>query len=727
MDSDELCDALILWVAKFELEIPHQNSSCFYDGVVVANILHKIDNEYFTVSWLGRIKKDVGENTRLKINNVKKVLNQMMEYFKEVCNVKLVGYDLPNVQLICEKGDVKTVSKFLQLLLFLAINSPQKNDFVQFILQLEFEPQELLKEAIQDMMQYCQSTLEEDDPEEQYQQEMKNLQDQLQDAVSEKEEMAQRCHVLDMQVAMLQEEKMALEVEKEQILSNSQMEAESETKSSTMIRHNQMLVQIDELQEETYKLEAQTDEYKLKCEVLEQDLQESQIKNIQLQQLAEDSKKLKDEVDYLQAERDRAVRLEDLVSTYKDRLKEFNELRQQLKISEDKNTEYMGKIVNLEDDLKKAEVTKTQLENNTRKLIDTQTKLTEETRKSSKAEFEVQNKIEMIKTLQAEKERLQAERNSLRQTNEDLQLAHSGGQNMSGFLGDQMVESAEQSQENQIMLKEKIIRLEHENKMLKLEQENLGGEKIESLSTEIEKSSSKINELETENKISKQRNDELKEQIAELQKQMQQQANSDDENAALRRKVTEHLVKLKQTEEELQRKKKYIETMESQMNQEEKIVNELKEQLKQKDQERVKMEERYKNYLEKAKKVIRNLDPNKNQQNLNPQLTKLKMELADKDKIIKQLEKEHLKVNQARDSEEKNIVNAWYNLGMQLHRKAVDDRLSQTNPGQSFLARQRQASSNRRSNNQQVNRKEKKEEKSQWRKTQQTLASWTYM
>ena len=38
------------------------------------------------------------------------------------------------------------------------------------------------------------------------------------------------------------------------------------------------------------RLEAQSDEYKLKCEVLEQDLQESQIKNIQLQQLAEDSK-----------------------------------------------------------------------------------------------------------------------------------------------------------------------------------------------------------------------------------------------------------------------------------------------------------------------------------------------------------------------------------------------------------------------------------------------------
>lgn len=35
--------------------------------------------------------------------------------------------------------------------------------------------------------------------------------------------------------------------------------------------------------------------------------------------------------------------------------------------------------------------------------------------------------------------------------------------------------------------------------------------------------------------------------------------------------------------------------------------------------------------------------------------------------------------------------------GMQMHRKAVDERLSHTSPGQSFLARQRQVSSARRS------------------------------
>ena len=81
----------------------------------------------------------------------------------------------------------------------------------------------------------------------------------------------------------------------------------------------------------------------------------------------------------------------------------------------------------------------------------------------------------------------------------------------------------------------------------------------------------------------------------------------------------------------------------------------MKEQLEQKEKEMKLMEERYKkylnqpynlqmlifiqifSYLEKAKKVIRNLDARQNQVS-NPELTKLKMEIADKEKYIKQLE-----------------------------------------------------------------------------------------
>ena len=52
---------------------------------------------------------------------------------------------------------------------------------------------------------------------------------------------------------MLQEEKSILEAEKEQIQNSTNAEAEDDQRSSTMIRHNQMVIQIEELQEETYK------------------------------------------------------------------------------------------------------------------------------------------------------------------------------------------------------------------------------------------------------------------------------------------------------------------------------------------------------------------------------------------------------------------------------------------------------------------------------------------
>ena len=47
---------------------------------------------------------------------------------------------------------------------------------------------------------------------------------------------------------------------------------------------------------------------------------------------------------------------------------------------------------------------------------------------------------------------------------------------------------------------------------------------------------------------------------------------------------------------------------------------------------------RHSRYLEKAKSVIRSLDPNKNQMNNAPHINKLKSELVEKEKYIKQLE-----------------------------------------------------------------------------------------
>uniref|UniRef100_A0A2K5C7U6 Hook microtubule tethering protein 3 n=1 Tax=Aotus nancymaae TaxID=37293 RepID=A0A2K5C7U6_AOTNA len=119
------------------------------------------------------------------------------------------------------------------------------------------------------------------------------------------------------------------------------------------------------------------------------------------------------------------------------------------------------------------------------------------------------------------------------------------------------------------------------------------------------------------------------------------------------------------------------------------------------------MEERYKKYLEKAKSVIRTLDPKQNQ-GAAPEIQALKNQLQERDRLFHSLEKEYEKTKSQREMEEKYIVSAWYNMiplyfidsfffGMTLHKKAAEDRLASTGSGQSFLARQRQATSSRRS------------------------------
>ncbi|KAK2491311.1 hypothetical protein MC885_010537 [Smutsia gigantea] len=204
-------------------------------------------------------------------------------------------------------------------------------------------------------------------------------------------------------------------------------------------------------------------------------------------------------------------------------------------------------------------------------------------------------------------------------------------------------------------IREKLIRLQHENKMLKLNQEGSDNEKIALLQSLLDDANLRKNELETENRE-----------------------------------------KLHEANNELQKKRAIIEDLEPRFNNSSLKIEELQEALRKKEEEMKQMEERYKKYLEKAKSVIRTLDPKQNQ-GAAPEIQALKNQLQERDRLFHSLEKEYEKTKSQREMEEKCIVSAWYNMGMNLHKKAAEDRLASTGSGQSFLARQRQATSARRS------------------------------
>ncbi|XP_023664056.2 protein Hook homolog 3 isoform X2 [Paramormyrops kingsleyae] len=700
VDRVELCESLLTWIQTFGVEAPCKTVEDLTNGVVMAQVLQKIDSVYFNDAWLSRIKTDVGDNWRLKISNLKKILKGILDYNHEVLGQQINDFTLPDVNLVGEHSDAAELGRMLQLILGCAVNCEQKQEYIQTIMMMEESVQHVVMTAIQELMSKETPVAMGNDSYVDLDRQLKKTVEELSDALAAKEEIAQRCHELDMQVAALQEEKGSLLAENQVLLERlNQSDSIEDLNSPAGRRHLQLQTQLEQLQEETFRLEAAKDDYRIRCEELEKEMLELRGQNEDLTSLADEAQSLKDEIDILRHSSDKVSKLEGIVDSYKKKLEDLGDLRRQVKLLEEKNTMYMQNTVSLEEELRKANSVRGQLETYKRQMVELQNRLSEESKKADKMEFEYKRLKEKVDSLLKEKDRLRTERDSLKDTIEELRCIQAQEGQLTAGLVPLVSSETSDSLAAEIVtpeIRERLIRLQHENKMLKLNQEGSDNEKIALLQSLLEDANSRKNELETENRLVNQRLLEGQSQVEDLQKTLQEQGSAASDSMILKKKCEDHLEKLQEVSAELQKKSSYIEDIESKYNTSSQKVEELEEALKKKDEDMKQMEERYKKYLEKAKSVIRTLDPKQNQGSA-PEVQALKNQLQEKERMLHSLEKEYDKTKTQRDQEEKLIVSAWYNMGMALQKKAAEDRLASTGSGQSFLARQRQATSSRRS------------------------------
>ncbi|XP_036972888.1 protein Hook homolog 3 isoform X2 [Acanthopagrus latus] len=700
LDRMELCESLLTWIQTFGVEAPCKTVEDLTSGIVMAQALQKIDIVYFNDAWISRIKPEVGDNWRLKISNLKKILKGILDYNQEILGQHINDFTLPDVNLIGEHSDAAELGRMLQLILGCAVNCEQKQEYIQTIMMMEESVQHVVMTAIQELMSKETPVTGGNDSYVDLDRQYKKTVEELNDALATKEEISQRCRELDMQVAALQEEKSSLLAENQVLMERlNQSDSIEDINSPAGRRHLQLQTQLEQLQEETFRLEASKDDYRIRCEELEKELLDVKSQNEELTSLADEAQSLKDEMDVLRHSSDKVSKLEGTVEHYKKKLEDMGLLRRQNKLMEEKNTVLVQANVGLEEELRKANASKAQLETYKRQVVELQNRLSEESKKADKMEFEYKRVKEKVDSLQKEKDRMRTERDSLKETIEELHCVQAQeGQLTSGLLpltsndGSDSLAAEITTPE----IREHLIRLQHENKMLKLAQEGSDNEKIALLQSLLEDANRRKNELETENRLINQRLMEEQSQVEELQKSLQEQDSKADDSSILKKKYEEHMEKLRELNNELLKKNSFIDELEPKYNASSQRVDELEEALKKKDEDMKQMEERYKKYLEKAKSVIRTLDPKQNQGS-GPEVQALKNQLQEKERMLHSLEKEMDKTKGQRDYEEKLIVSAWYNMGMSLQKKAAEDRLANTGSGQSFLARQRQATSTRRS------------------------------
>ncbi|XP_071658242.1 protein Hook homolog 3 isoform X4 [Patagioenas fasciata] len=680
LERAELGESLLTWIQTFNVEAPCQTVEDLTNGVVMAQVLQKIDPAYFDENWLNRIKTEVGDNWRLKVSNLKKILKGILDYNHEILGQQINDFTLPDVNLIGEHADAAELGRMLQLILGCAVNCEQKQEYIQTIMMMEESVQHVVMTAIQELMSKESPVSVGNDAYVDLDRQLKKTTEELNEALATKEEIAQRCHELDMQVAALQEEKSSLLAENQILMERlNQSDSIEDPNSPVGRRHLQLQTQLEQLQEETFRLEAAKDDYRIRCEELEKEIAELRQQTEELTTLAEEAQSLKDEIDVLRHSSDKVAKLESQVESYKKKLEDLGDLRRQVKLLEEKNTMYMQNTVSLEEELRKANTARSQLETYKRQAVELQNRLSEESKKADKLDYECKRLKEKVDSLQKEKDRLRTERDSLKETIEELRCV--------------------QAQEGQLTT----------TGLMPLGRQ----EPSDSLAAEI---------VTPEIKLVNQRLLEVQSQVEELQKSLQDQDSKAEDflllaavllytnvisvswhglllkaiSVLLKKKLEEHLEKLHEANNELQKKRAIIEDLEPRCNSSSLKIEELQEALRKKEEEMKQMEERYKKYLEKAKSVIRTLDPKQNQ-GAAPEIQALKNQLQERDRMFHSLEKEYEKTKSQREMEEKFIVSAWYNMGMTLHKKAAEDRLASTGSGQSFLARQRQATSTRRS------------------------------
>uniref|UniRef100_A0A4W6EZ90 Hook microtubule tethering protein 2 n=1 Tax=Lates calcarifer TaxID=8187 RepID=A0A4W6EZ90_LATCA len=323
------------------------------------------------------------------------------------------------------------------------------------------------------------------------------------------------------------------------------------------------------------------------------------------------------------------------------------------------------------------------------------TKHSAEAMKAEKWQFEYKNLHDKYDALLKEKERLISERDTLRETNDELRCAQVQQRCLSG-AGDGVAVGNLAAEIMPTELKETVVRLQSENKMLCVQEETYR-QKLVEVQTELEEAQRSKNTLETQNRLNQQQISDLRSQIEELQKALQEQDSKTEDSSLLKKKLEEHLEKLHEAHSDLQKKREVIDDLEPKVDSNmAKKIDELQEILRKKDEDMKQMEERYKRYVEKARTVIKTLDPKQQPLTVTPDIQALKNQLTEKERKIHHLEHDYEKSKARHEQEEKLIISAWYNMGMALHQKVSGERLGPSNQAMSFLAQQRQSTNARR-------------------------------
>ena len=297
-----------------------------------------------------------------------------------------------------EFAESKAVSRLLQFMLYCAVNGKNKEKVISNIMTLDTGVQSIVKDAIQEIRfrkdentAPSMALFSSSDSASGINQE---LQKELLRVGKEKEHLAERCFTLDSQLMEaattkdnLQQRVSQLEQEREEIL---ERERKNEAASEKL---TELLDELSHLREELFETSMQKDEAVFRQQALLSRIEEFEERERHYEAQISEMRQFRDEADELRSAATQLTRLEMQNESLQKRADSAQDLRFQINSLEEKNSEYLKKMLDYEVEMAKVKTLTTQMETYKELNSELRTKLAESERKSGRLELEL-NKSE---------------------------------------------------------------------------------------------------------------------------------------------------------------------------------------------------------------------------------------------------------------------------------------------------------------------------------------------
>jgi len=764
--------SLLKWLATFQLDgraAVELEDDAYYnlaDGFISARILNQISPQYFSNSWLDGIRPVPPNGSwRLRVSNLKRILQKIHDYASDLQSPQFEPNAItPDVAVIAQNFDSDQINRLIQLILFCAINSDKKQDYIEKIRDLPTQVKQDIKEAIEELLvkdpNASQSKLQtshvgnesvnseidsdivgssnmaisshaltspsrtvvnrnilrRDSSQASHESPRKNeinsvtnfndstesveeLRQKLNTALIIKDERAQACHELETRLKQLQLEKEQLALENERLtceknspkltsspikhselrrnsqagrsvdinldIENRLSNLEDESSRLAILHQNKKLqAELSNLKEEILRIETEKEDYRLKSNLLKEDLDKITSKHDELRSKAERAKRLQDELDEHKQISEKVASYETMIDNL---VKKNNEMKKELKRAEEKNSAHIHNIVRLEEENSRLISSVNSSGIYKRQLQEVQVRLSQETHRADKAEFELTRLSEKFDSTKGENEKLyetisrlmrggNAEKlspNAVDPQVKDFNLIESrtkfDNEPRLGGDGEDQGEKLGSLQVSMSELKEKIVRLEYENELLqnKLDRRENDQDPLRDL---LDIANSRCAKLESENRQARKKILLLESRLSDVVNPQngatagafhQNESNSDNTDLLNR-------------------------------------IEELRRILFQKDQELADFEAKYNRNLQKARDVISRLNENQpisqslhascmsstssfNSSSLD-EINTLKRQLREREEKLIEIEREFYEYKKFKEVHERLIISAFYGI-----------------------------------------------------------------